>query len=278
MRRDDIEDRPNVGGDGSNPRGLVAVAVVVVLLLASVVTALRTRGPQPTNPDEARFQELRTALPGRGKVGYLSDFSATDHLAPYHLTQYSLAPVVVSPRPDQRTVVGDFSSLDAARAVIEKHDVQLVRDFGQGLLLLENPVVPDQSAGKGQYARPLPMTCIIDQIGDVKGPLGMPKIEVTLKDDLTVSGWAIDGIQHTVAARVDVVIDRVPYAALYGGERLDVADALQNPSYRFSGFEFRMPSSRLNLGSHTIAIRTLLADGKTYDQTDTLTFVIKAKG
>ena len=276
MHRDDIQHRPNVRDDSINPRDHVAVAVVVVLSLISLITILRTRAqPEPLRPDEARFQALRTALPGLGKVGYLSDIAGTD-VAHYYLAQYSLAPVLVSSRPDQRTVVGNFSSLSAARALIEKHELNLVRDFGKGLLLLENPAVPDQLAGNSQTAQRAQW--FIDQIGDVKNPLGMPTIEVTLKDNLTVTGWAVDGIQHAAAAGVDVVIDRVPYAALYGGDRPDVANTFQNPSYRFAGFEFRTPASRLNLGRHTIAIRILLADRKAYHQTPTYTFVIKAKG
>src|SRR5215510_14159519 len=227
--RDDIQDGPNARDDSINCRGYAAVAVVVVLLLISVVPVLRTRRPFLIDPDEARFQELRTALPGRGTVGYLSDFVGTTpyDLAQYYLTQYSLAPVVVTPRPDQRTV-GNFSSLSAARALMEKHELDLVRDFGKGLLLLEKPAIgcpPYSSENMPQRA-----LCAIEQIGDLKGaPLGMPTIEVTLKDNLTVTGWAVDGIQRTAAARVDVVIDRVPYAALYGGDRPEVANVFQNP-------------------------------------------------
>jgi hypothetical protein len=83
---------------------------------------------------ERRYTELRTLLPRRGVVGYLSD--RMDAREQYYLTQYALVPVVVDRSPDHPTVVGNFFEPGLGPSLARQHGLIVVRDFGKGLLLL----------------------------------------------------------------------------------------------------------------------------------------------
>jgi hypothetical protein len=56
--------------------------------------------------NERRFDAIRRLLPQRGIVGYLSD--RMDAAEQYFLTQYALAPLVVSRSPEHTVVVENF--------------------------------------------------------------------------------------------------------------------------------------------------------------------------
>jgi hypothetical protein len=86
---------------------------------------------------DKRFDDLRKMLPKHGVVGYFGD-SQTDQpgVAHYYLTQYALAPLVVDNSIDHHFVVGNFA--DPNSTVPMNHDLVLVRDFGNGVILLEN--------------------------------------------------------------------------------------------------------------------------------------------
>ena len=91
----------------------------------------------------ARFEELASALPATGIVGYVSDAPTGETLgaALYSGLQYTLAPRLVT---DQRTnpapewVIGDFSKpLDVVQFG-KKRGLTLVKDFGNGAVLYRN--------------------------------------------------------------------------------------------------------------------------------------------
>ena len=74
------------------------------------------------------------ALPERGVIGYVGppgDFGLPD----YYLAQYALAPRVVERSTNHPLVVGNFP---ASSQVISPEGLQLVRDFGNGVLLFSN--------------------------------------------------------------------------------------------------------------------------------------------
>jgi len=87
----------------------------------------------------ARFQDLASALPATGIVGYVSDVPTTQTLGAvlYSGAQYTLAPRLVV---DQRLrpaewVIGDFSKpLDVVQFGKDR-GLTLVRDFGNGAVL-----------------------------------------------------------------------------------------------------------------------------------------------
>ena len=89
---------------------------------------------------QARFEEMRKALPPHGVVGYITDAApdeATRSLE-YFLTQYALAPVVVVDDPNQALVVSNFHTARAANDLLSEKHLVLVRDFSNGVLLLRS--------------------------------------------------------------------------------------------------------------------------------------------
>ncbi|MGE5056012.1 MAG: hypothetical protein ACM3WP_17775 [Acidobacteriota bacterium] len=80
-----------------------------------------------------RFAALREALPQRGVIGYIGQ--SQDSVGHYYLAQYALAPLVVDFSSDHRIVVGNFPSAPPQNLPA---NLKLIRDFGDGVLLLAN--------------------------------------------------------------------------------------------------------------------------------------------
>jgi hypothetical protein len=83
---------------------------------------------------DQRFAALKAALPKRGVIGYVGE-PGTAALADYYLAQYALAPLVVDHSPNHPIVIGNFPS---SPAWPPSENLQLVKDFGNGVLLLAN--------------------------------------------------------------------------------------------------------------------------------------------
>lgn len=83
-------------------------------------------------------------------------------------------------------------------------------------------------------------------------------------DFMIVRGWAIDQTSDNVAAGIEVEIDGKLFQARYGIERPDVVDSLRKPAYRYSGFEAQIPASQFGRGQHSLALRILTRDHKSY--------------
>ena len=146
MPSDDGSATPgSFGGTAPGPiRSRLGPAMVVALVLMAVLSdwrALQTMvarrfhaGDVRAVEYERRYDEMRPFLPRRGVVGYLSD--RMDAGAEYYLTQYTLAPLVVARTPGHVVVVGNFFEPRAGPVLARQHGLVIVRDFGQGLLLL----------------------------------------------------------------------------------------------------------------------------------------------
>jgi hypothetical protein len=80
-----------------------------------------------------RFAELRRVLPRRGVIGYIGQRG--DTVGHYYLAQYALAPLVVDHSLDHSIVVGNFPG---SRPAGLPKNLELVRDFGDGVLLFAN--------------------------------------------------------------------------------------------------------------------------------------------
>ncbi len=91
-----------------------------------------------------RFTALKADLPQSGVVGYIGE---TGNLAvgDYYLAQYALAPLVVDHSANHRLVIGNFS---AAPSAIATQGLQLVKDYGSGVVLFTNPAFADSAASK----------------------------------------------------------------------------------------------------------------------------------
>jgi hypothetical protein len=86
---------------------------------------------------DQRFRELKATLPARGVVGYVGEPGPLA-LGDYYLAQYALAPLVVEHSPDHPLVIGNFPATSSATPA----DLQLVKDFGGGVLLFQNKFIP----------------------------------------------------------------------------------------------------------------------------------------
>ncbi len=101
----------------------------------------------PVSVHERRIEPLRAYLPDRGAVGYVTALEIekvfareralrdVELLGHFILTQYTLAPVLVYPRPDRKLVVGNFIGYGPDQALIDRYGLVPLKDFGDGLIL-----------------------------------------------------------------------------------------------------------------------------------------------
>ncbi len=110
----------------------------------------------------------------------------------------------------------------------------------------------------------------IDSLNDTSFAQPPPvPIRVPANGSIILGGWAVDVRANGVASGVVVSIDGTTNAqATYGADRQDVATALGNPAYRLSGFTATFPANTLSPGRHTITLKILTSDGKSYYQPD----------
>jgi hypothetical protein len=115
-------------------RNGMILALSITCLFSSYRLLEHARGQEKQGLDERRFDDIRKMLPKQGVIGYFSD--AQGDVGRYYSTQYALAPLVVDNSTDHHFVVGNLS--DAHSAIPANRDWVLVRDFGNGFVLIEN--------------------------------------------------------------------------------------------------------------------------------------------
>jgi hypothetical protein len=86
---------------------------------------------------ENRFAELKKAIPPGTVLGYTSDNAPNDvnDQAEFYLTQYTLAPVIVSSSTAERLVVANFHNARPSPDVFQAKNLIPLRDFGNGVIL-----------------------------------------------------------------------------------------------------------------------------------------------
>jgi len=131
---------------GLQHQGRITITVALTLMLC-LLSSLRVviEAPRPRQLEamsravaqhsDQRFAELRRALPGRGVVGYVGE-AAESGVADYYLAQYALAPLVVERSQDHPLVIGNFPASQPASPPATVKGLVLVKDFGNGVLLL----------------------------------------------------------------------------------------------------------------------------------------------
>jgi hypothetical protein len=113
---------------------------------SALVTYRHLERPDEITRYEARFRDVRAAVPRHGTVGYVSDappaalsdqtsVEARQSFKRYLLTQYALVPLVVLRGPDADLVIGDFATSGAA-AITAPPGFVVVREFGNGVAVL----------------------------------------------------------------------------------------------------------------------------------------------
>lgn len=122
---------------------VAAVSLVSTGRLFTQVSDFYVQAPAVDGVSEftARFAQLKAMLPPSGVVGYMTDPGTPDNdtnaQAEYHLTQYALAPVLVSRTTERRYIIGNFHTKISTGSLREQ-GFKLIREFGNGIALLEN--------------------------------------------------------------------------------------------------------------------------------------------
>ena len=124
----------------------VAAITMSGIALYRTVAELRQTVAEPPAPpsgvaaSEARLGGIREALPRRGTIGYVTDATPADgaFIERFYMAQFALAPLIVVPAADLRWVLGDFTAGRVPPALANP-DLQVVRDFGGGVVLFEVP-------------------------------------------------------------------------------------------------------------------------------------------
>jgi len=128
---------------------LMACALYASVLLLYEKAALfpGLSSEDPVSIHESRMAPLRAYLPDRGAVGYVTALEIekifareralrdVELLGHFILTQYTLAPVFVYPRPDRPLVVGNFIGARPDQALLDHYGLVPLKDFGDGLIL-----------------------------------------------------------------------------------------------------------------------------------------------
>lgn len=121
---------------------LIAVALASSFwLLLDVISGYSNRA-QTFGVDsfEDRFRELRKAVPPHSVVGYTSDNPANEDsaLAEFYLTQYTLAPTIVTASTNEPLVVVNDHKPQPDLARLQAQHLTVLQNFGNGVLLCRN--------------------------------------------------------------------------------------------------------------------------------------------
>ena len=120
---------------------------VLSLLMQSIGIYTDLPDKDPVTIHEARIAQIKGSLPASGEVGYVTTvenerifayeraMKNVEYLAQYALTQYTLAPLIVRNSPELPLVVGNFLDGPPALGFLEKNNLVLIKDFGDGLIL-----------------------------------------------------------------------------------------------------------------------------------------------
>jgi hypothetical protein len=121
-------------------RTSVGILIFVLCCLLSSARLVRD-APNPLHlsaddisaRSDQRFTTLKAQLPNRGVIGYIGE-PGNSGTADYYLAQYALAPLVIDHSANHAFVIGSFP--DSPPEVLS--NLQLIRDFGDGVLLFAN--------------------------------------------------------------------------------------------------------------------------------------------
>jgi hypothetical protein len=115
----------------------------------------------------------------------------------------------------------------------------------------------------------------LEQFGETVEPLGKSPIRLPRSSMITLSGWAVDRSARVWAGGVDVEVDGAFHATRYGGERPDVSDFFGEPLYRYCGFSFGVAAAQFDCGPHSLRLRIVSADRKSYRCTAAFRFELE---
>lgn len=116
-----------------------ALAVIIVFVVDQFERDFqpRTRDPFQVQAQPERFRGVIGTLPPSVVAGYITDLQPTDRSAQiiFRTAQYALAPRLLRPGSAQEWVIGNFSKGGDFRAIGAGKGLQLVQDYGNGVVL-----------------------------------------------------------------------------------------------------------------------------------------------
>jgi hypothetical protein len=107
----------------------------------------------------------------------------------------------------------------------------------------------------------------VDGINGVSSPKSGSVVPIE-GEKIEIAGNAVDAVKGEAAAGVLVLIDGKPYTAVHGGERPDIAKALNNPKYLKSQFYAAIPTAEIGVGQHEVKFRVIASDKSGYYESD----------
>jgi hypothetical protein len=129
-------------------RHQVAVIGLAIMALASScwilldLIALHSKGAENFGVAgyEERFEVFRKSVPPRSVLGYVSDNppGGVSEGGEFYLTQYTLAPSIITNSAEQPLVVGNFHTNNPDPAKLSAKSLVLLKDFGHDVFLLRN--------------------------------------------------------------------------------------------------------------------------------------------
>jgi len=86
---------------------------------------------------ENRFSDFRKLVRSHTVYGYISDNPPNNPsaLAEFHLTQYTLAPAIIKPSPNESLVIVNYHSKQLDMKQLQANHLALLQDFGNGVAL-----------------------------------------------------------------------------------------------------------------------------------------------
>jgi hypothetical protein len=128
---------------------LVLVANSVPLMRPILECLRKTPGDDEVVLSERKLESLRQLLPPLVVAGYMADdevkkgsLFSLDSCRRFYMTQYALAPHIVVHDTKARFVIGNFSSSENAHEAVRLYKLQVIKDFGDGLILMSSPGAP----------------------------------------------------------------------------------------------------------------------------------------
>jgi len=117
----------------------------------------------------------------------------------------------------------------------------------------------------------------LETINNVLEPYAPKAYPVTIEapNPIVVTGWAVDSETRQLAGAVEVVFDGRPLQADYKISRQDVAIAQKIDAYALAGFRLVIPTAKLAKGDHTLSVRVVANNLKSYREGSAITVSLR---
>jgi hypothetical protein len=134
------------------------------------------------------------------------------------------------------------------------------------------PAAPPSGLSAGLPRRPEPAGFFLDHAGAAVDPRNRQPAVTPAAQPIVFDGFAFDPVAKAPAKGVDVVVDGKAYGAVYGVERPDVARFFNAPMLVKVGLRATLPAHSLTMGPHTVVLRVVAADGKSFYESPQIAF------